>query len=420
MPLFYDFLFLIFSVLYVPYLLVKRKWHSGFVMRFGRFPKPLISELNQKDNIWVHAVSVGEVLLISRLAQNLKGVFPLFRIVISTVTQAGFEVAQKTFPGDLVIFAPLDFSFIVRRYIKLLKPKIYVAAETEIWPNLFYGLRQKRVPIVLVNGRLSDKAFRGYKIARPLLKQILSGVHCFCMQSESDAEKIKMLGADPQKIEVTGNMKFDSLPTVEGLKERHRCFRDQDIPLVAGSTHPGEEEILLDVYQGLSEEFPNLRLIVAPRHIERTEEVAGLIEKKGLKILRFSKISDEPLEKNSVVLVDTMGQLKELYAAAKLVFIGKSLAVRGGQNIIEPAFFAKPILIGPFMDNFKDITEIFLQESAIIQVKDQEELRLKLKELLKNLKAADAFGRRARSVVEKNAGATARTVKIISRILAAA
>ena len=418
MRLFYDFLFLIFSILYFPYLLIKRKWHRGFLGRFGGFAGPLDLSLREKDNIWVHAVSVGEVLLIKRLLLSLKETFPFHRILISTVTKTGYDVAQKTFPNELVIFAPLDFSFSVSRYIRAIRPKIYIAVETEIWPNLFLALKNNKVPIVVVNGRISDKAFRNYNAVKPLLRSVLACANCFCMQSERDAEKIKFLGAPPENVLVTGNMKFDDVTGETDTKVKSFALNKNDFPFIAGSTHPGEEEILLDVYKRLSGEFPHLRLLIAPRHVERSGEVAAMIMQKGFRVLRYSQMKDELFDQKTVALIDTIGQLKSIYAFVKLVFVGKSLTAKGGQNMIEPAFFGKPVLVGPFMDNFRDVVDIFLKEEALIQVKDQNELAEKMTMLMNDASKMQAMGRSARRIVEKNAGATARTLTMISKVLA--
>ncbi len=414
----FDFLFFIYSLLYFPYLLIKRKWHRGFLGRFGGFSEPLAVSLREKDNIWIHAVSVGEVLLIKRLLSSLKETFPFHRIVVSTVTKTGYDVAQKTFPSELVIFAPLDFSFAATRYVKAIRPKIYIAVETEIWPNTFLALKRNRVPIILVNGRLSDKAFHNYKSFKLLFKPVLACIRYSCMQSEDDSEKIKSLGVSSEKVLVTGNMKFDDLPSGKEDKVKNFAFGQNDFPFIAGSTHPGEEEIILDVYKTLSAEFPNLRLVIAPRHVERSGEVAALIMQKGFKVLRYSQMKGETLDQKTVGLIDTIGQLKSLYAQVKLVFVGKSLVGWGGQNIIEPAFFGKPILVGSHMENFRDVMEIFLKSNALIQVDDKNELEEKMKLLLSDESKMQAMGRSARKVVEANTGATARTLTMITKVLA--
>ncbi len=386
-------------------------------MRLGFLPQGIKKAIKGKNNIWIHAVSVGEVLAISKLTQDIKARFPGKDVVISTVTKTGYAVAQSAFPRDVVIYAPLDLSFIVRRYVALIKPEIYIAAETEIWPNIFSALNQRNIPIIQVNGRISDKAFGGYRRIRFLLKRILKSVYVFCMQSQLDADRIIHLGAEEKKVKVVGNMKFDDVSSSSLLSLKGLKFNESDLLLIAGSTHPGEEEILLSIFKKISEEFSDLRLVLAPRHVERTEEILNLIRRENLKPVKFSQIQEASIDRYTIVVVDRIGHLKSLYGLAHVVFVGKSLVASGGQNIIEPASFAKAIFVGPRMENFKDITEAFVRDRAIIQVKDADDLLVRLTALLRNPKEIEALGLLAKGVVEKNRGATARTLQIISQEL---
>ncbi|MFH1359911.1 MAG: 3-deoxy-D-manno-octulosonic acid transferase [Candidatus Omnitrophota bacterium] len=387
-------------------------------MRFGCLPGEIKEALKSKENIWIHAVSVGEVLSVKQLIQNIKKAFPRHQIVLSTVTKTGYAMATKDKgAADVVIFAPLDFSFVVRKVLNLINPKIYIVAETELWPNLLTSLNKRNIPIVQVNGRISDKSFQGYKKIHFFFKKEINRISAFCMQSETDHERVIELGADSRKANVVGNIKFDDLPG-EG-EYRQKCFEtEKDTQLlVAGSTHSGEEEILLKVFKSLLNDFPNLRLVIAPRHVERTEEILKIVAQEGFDPIRFSDIENKKFEQGHVIVVDTLGHLKSIYAMATLVFVGKSLTVGGGHNIIEPACFAKPILIGPFMENFRDIVEIFMSNEAIMQVNDQQELLFKLRELLRNPEEMKTIGRLAKQVVEANAGATQKTINIISKFL---
>ncbi|MFA5059802.1 MAG: 3-deoxy-D-manno-octulosonic acid transferase [Candidatus Omnitrophota bacterium] len=415
MVIFYDSFFILFAVIYFPYLCLKGKWHNDFVMRFGFFPGSLRRSISSRKNIWVHAVSVGEVLAVAKLIRGIKEQYPSHQIVVSTVTTTGFKMACLNFPQDIVIYAPVDFSFSVNRYIKLISPQLYIAAETEIWPNLFHALSKKSVPIIQVNGRISDKAFNRYRLVQFILRPILNCVRLFCVQSEQDAKRIIALGAKEKNVRITGNMKFDDLPEMDGPALENLGLNEGDAVLVGGSTHPGEEEILVNIFRELSKEFSSLRLIIAPRHIERADDIFKLIEKQGLRAQKFSQIKNEKPQGRPVIVVDAMGHLRLLYKLAKIVFVGKSLTKRGGQNIIEPACFAKPIIVGPWTENFKDVVNIFARERSIIQVNDERELLNEVRNLLKDPQQAQRLGSLAKNVVQKNQGATKRTLEIITK-----
>lgn len=418
MSILFNLIGAVFVLFYFPYVIVKGKWHKDFPMRLGQFAPNLQKRLSGEGNIWVHAVSVGEVLAVAKLIQSLKTFLPSSNIVLSTVTTAGFELAQKILGStDTAIYAPVDFSWVVRRYINLIRPKIYVVVETEWWPNLFFGLHQKDIPIVLVNGRISDRAFLGYRWVRPIAQKALSCVSVFCMQSKRDAQRVIALGAPAQNVHVTGNIKFDDLPSQEKLTLQDLGFAGGERLLVAGSTHPGEEEIMVKAFQSLMKEFPDLRLVIAPRHVERTNEIGKFIEGVGLKAVAFSQRQGLLMSQNSVLLIDTIGHLRSLYALASLVFMGKSLTVGGGQNIIEPAYFAKPILVGPHMENFRDVVNLFLEEKAIVELQDGDELLDKAAALLKDPAQMGKLGSLAKGVVAKNSGATLRTAEVILKLL---
>lgn len=419
MILIYDLFFIIFAILYFPYVILKGKWHKDFATRLGFLSANLMGQLKAKSNIWVHAVSVGEVLAVSRLIQNIKKTFPLHHIVISTVTKTGYNLAKSTFPTDVIIFAPLDFSLITAKFVRVIDPKVYIATETEIWPNLFRSLFKRKVPIIQINGRISDRAFSRYKLVGSLVRKVLSYVTLFCMQSDSDSQKIKALGAPVEKVVTTGSIKFDEVTLAQRMSMKDLGLNDADSLLLAGSTHEGEEIILISIYKALIKEFPDLRLAIAPRHIERTADIIKLIKENDFAAVRFSEIKQDKVPAQAIVVIDTIGQLRSLYSLAKIVFVGKSLVVGGGQNIIEPANFAKPILIGLYMDNFKDITDIFLKEKAVIQVKNADELKTQITFLLKNPKEAERIGLAAKALAEKHRGATGRTMELIVKVMAA-
>ncbi len=358
-----------------------------------------------KDSIWLHAVSVGEVAAIRPLWKRLRREFPSKRIVISTITKTGNEAAKKFSTGtETVFYLPLDFSFTINSALKNIKPGILIIAETEIWPNLISLCHKRTIPVVLVNGRISDKAFKRYRLARFALKGILKKINAFCVRSQEDSERFASLGAPPEKIEIAGNMKYcnDGVDACNSDLKSIRsewAIRDDELVLVAGSTHKGEEEIVLEVFRRLTGAIANLRLIIAPRHVDRAAQVRGLAGAAG------------------VTVVDKMGVLKELYSISDVVFVGGSLVRHGGHNIIEPAIFGKAILFGPHMFNFKDVADEFLKNEAAIMVKDKDELESNCKRLLSDKEARIKLGRNAKKVVLQNQGAVENCLSAVRKVL---
>jgi len=415
----YNILFSLFSVFYFPYLIIKGKWHSEFKTRFGCFPTSWVRELEGAKCIWIHAVSVGEVLVVVDLIERVNRAFPQHKIICSTVTETGNKIAQeKLDPNCLVIYAPLDFSWIVHKFISTIKPEIYISTETEIWPNLYTILHKHKVPIFQINGRISDNAYKGYRRVRFLTKRVLSCVELFYMQSSLDADRVKRLGAQAEKVHVVGNLKFDAIPDAVDVTKADIGFQASEDLLIAGSTHPGEERILIDVYKKLITKFSNLRLVIAPRHIERADEVSRLVEDMGYKAVKFSQINQgEENVPGAVVVVDTIGHLSALYSLAKIVFIGKTLTVGGGQNMIESAYFGKPTIVGPLTQNFKDTVNIFKKSNALIEVHNEEQLSHEILALLGDPGRAQKIGEAAKQTVKEHQGSTTRTVEAITVLL---
>ena len=387
--------------------------HRGLLLRFGILPKDLAID----RPIWIHAVSVGEAMAVKALAAELRAIYPDKRFVISTVTPTGNKIARGLAKdGDFVTYLPFDFSFIVKSVIDKINPSFFIIAETEIWPNLISYLHKKNIPISVVNGRISDSSYRGYFMIRFLLKPILDKISLFCVQTNSDAERFKGLGVPEEKIKITGNMKFDIEDYADSKKDYADYRKRLDLEfsgklLVAGSTHPGEEEIILNVYKDSLSEFPYLKLLIAPRHPERAQEIANLIRKFGFETRMISLSNSQ-----TVFILDTMGQLINYYAIADIVFVGGSLIKKGGHNILEPASFAKPILFGPYMFNFRDIAELFLINQAAILVNNQEELKVKIKEFLGAPAQTQQMGQRAKELILDNAGATKRNAQLIKKL----
>ncbi len=408
-----DLLFLIYAIVYLPVLLLCGKWHGGFVERAGFFSRALRGQLKRGRNIWIHAVSVGEVMAVDGLLRRLQAEYPDKTIVLSVTTKTGYALARSKYSsGIILLHAPLDFTLTVRGFIRMIQPVAYIVAETELWPNLFRELEKKGVPIVVVNGRISDKAYPRYRLAKWFLGSVLGRVRFFCMQSPADAERIIALGALQERVRMVGNIKFDQVPQTTAVISRDENFFGQDMVLLGGSTHPGEEDILLDIFQQLCGAYSSLRLILAPRHPERSAAIAEMVRKRGLEpVLLTEKRSVRRQEQ--VLIVDTIGQLLRFYAMATVVFVGKSLTVRGGHNIIEPALFEKPILIGPHMQNFRDVARIFIGKGAVMQVEDGRALKKAVQELLDKPHLREELGRKAGDVVRQNCGATEKTLEII-------
>ncbi|MDD5432716.1 MAG: 3-deoxy-D-manno-octulosonic acid transferase [Candidatus Omnitrophica bacterium] len=417
----YDLISLIFVIFFLPFYLLKGKFHKGFSRRFGILPK----SLNLDRPIWVHAVSVGEAIAVRGLVEGLRKNYPGKKIVFSTVTATGNKIAQEIIrQGDLLTYLPLDFSFIIKSVVERINPSVFIVAETEIWPNLFTCLHKKNIPIITINGRISDKSFKKYRAIKYLLKPILNKITLICAQTKNDAKRFAELGARKEKIMVSGNLKFDAINSLShgkkdveiklklGLKEDDKLF-------VCGSTHPQEEEQIIGVYKNLLHDFPNLKLLIAPRHPNRAEEVGKLVSKSGLRSVLFSKevFPECSCVAKPVFILDIIGRLLEFYALADIVFVGGSLVKKGGHNILEPAIFGKPIIFGAHMFNFRDIKDLFLDNKAAVLVNDPQELNVIVKKLLKDNAFANELGIKAKSLVLENQGATARTLELIKNEL---
>jgi 3-deoxy-D-manno-octulosonic-acid transferase len=423
----YDLIFLIFAIFYLPVFLFKKKLHPGFAMRLGSFSR--IPEL--EGPIWLHAVSVGEAMSIRHLVENLKEKFPQKDFIISTVTPTGNKIAQSIAgKNDVVIYLPLDLSWVVRGVIDRIKPSLFVIAETEIWPNLITCLHKRNIPIAVVNARISDRSFKKYLFARFLVKLILDKISVFCVQTPLDARRLEKLGVAEKKIKLTGNMKFDiKIRDYGDLKKDYADYRVKlgigvkEKLIVAASTHPGEEVEILKVYLDLLKSFPDLKLLIVPRHPERSESLVKLINNYPLlearRISQLSRLdaSEETSANKQVFILDTIGQLMYFYAIADIVFVGGSLVKSGGHNILEPASLGKPILFGKYMFNFRDITGIFLKNNAGIMVNDAKELEIELRKLLEDkLKILELSDASRRAILE-NQGATARNSEAITALL---
>ncbi|MEX1128574.1 MAG: 3-deoxy-D-manno-octulosonic acid transferase [Vicinamibacterales bacterium] len=422
------FIVLVFVVM-SPYLLYQavryRKYVTSLPQRLGILPVSF--NLDADESIWIHAVSVGEVLTARALLQELRERYPHLRIFLSTTTITGHQVARNNLQYvDEVFYFPFDFRFIVERTLRLVRPRLFIMMETELWPNLLRACHDAGVRTILVNGRISSRSFPRYKLARPLFRHVLAHVDRFCMQGEESARRIIDMGADPSRVTVTGSLKFDSLEvpgTASAPGRGHnrvlRYFRvSADRPVViAASTLKGEEEPLLEAFQRIRSTRPTTLLVIAPRKPERFDEVERLARRPGWNVARRSDLRVDAEPRHDVVILDTIGELAQLFQIGTVVFVGGSLVDAGGHNILEPAVFGKPIVFGPYMQNFAEIAQTFLDNGAAVQVGDGRQLETALLELLDDPVRRASLGAAARALVEANRGARTRSLVAIAQLL---
>jgi 3-deoxy-D-manno-octulosonic-acid transferase len=424
----YEVCLFIALLLYLPRALVRRRLpHRGWMMRLGRYPRPVLSRLHGAGKtLWIHAVSVGEVLAVQPLLAELMTHSPHPRVVLSTVTPTGFGVASRLLGRrGVVIYAPLDFRVFVRQALRDIQPHLLLLVESEFWPTLIRLTHQQGVPIVIVNGRISARAHRRYLWVTPWLKGVLERVSLFLMQADVDAERVIAIGAPRDRVRVLGNLKWDaslsSRPQqaqCDALARRLGLGQDQAL-LVAGSTHRGEEQRVLQAVKFLRARKVPVRLMIAPRHLERLGEIEELIRRAGFVGKRLSALTASS-DSWEVLLVDSLGQLPLYYGLATVVFVGGSLVPHGGQNPLEAASLGKPVVVGPSMDNFAEITQQLLDNQALVQLRGAFELSSVLQELLTDHGKALAIGRRAQDLVESLSGTGHRTLEALGPFLTSA
>jgi len=416
----YNTLLILSFPVMLPYFLMKHRkaWRLG-----ERLGSGWVNRRTQKDRpIWFHAASVGEVQMTLPLIHAVKKRRPTHSLSVSTMTEAGQEAAKRLQgEGITTFFFPLDLPWVVRRVLDGMAPRALFIAETEIWPNLLHECHRRGIPVVLYNGRISDRSFRNYRRFRFFFKVILRAVSALGMQSERDAERIVEIGAIPERVVVTGNLKFDRparYPTETEIRRVRDSLglRAEQPVFVAGSTHRGEEEILLTVYRQLKSVEPSIVLVLAPRHLDRLAEVIKLLEEVGFKWMRKSQIPHEGFS-GEVILLDTMGELEAIYSVGTVVFVGKSLVPGGGHNILEPASFGKPAIFGPHMENFREIATIMKEAGGGIEVRGEDDLFQVALKLLTDRSYYSQKSQAALCAIEKNQGAIQKTVQILERYL---
>jgi len=397
------------------------KYREGLRERLGRVPRRMVagSGAGVRPLIWVHAVSVGEVLAVTRLVKSLDAALPGYFVAISTTTRTGQALARERFGANRVFYCPLDLPWAVRAYLKALKPRMLVLAETEFWPNLLNGCFRRGIPVAVVNARISDRSWPRYQMLRHLWKPLLGRLSSVLAQSETDAERLIAIGCAPERVAVAGNLKFDVRAAEEAEATRLLKAKLAGLRLVvAGSTLEGEEAALLEAWPRLLAADPKLAMVLAPRHPERFAAVAALLEKSENAWTRRSKLEPaKPLRPGEIVLLDTIGELASVYSLASVAFVGGSVVAAGGHNPLEPAQFGVPIVMGPHYANFVAITDSLRAHDAL-RIAAKEDLAAALMALLGDRPAAEAMGARAREVFERQAGATERCVAAICGLLA--
>ena len=401
-----------------------KKYVGSLRQRMGYLPVSF--NMDADRSIWIHAVSVGEVLTARPLISDLKRRYPELRMFLSTTTLAGQQLARRNVQDvDAVFYFPFDLGIFVRRTLNLVRPRLFVMMETEIWPNLLRECRARGIKTAIVNGRLSPKSFPRYRMVRPMMRRVLDDIDKFCVQSEESARRFIELGADPGRVVVTGSLKFDSLDlpsTALQARARDRVLRYFRVPpsrpvIMAGSTMKGEEAAVFRAFRRVRSTAPNALLILAPRNPERFAEAEQLARAEGWKVARRSDLAIDAEPRVDIVVLDTIGELATLYQVATVVFVGGSLVATGGHNVLEPAVFGKPIIFGPHMENFFEIADTFVSNGGGVQIAGEHELEEAFISLMGDPVRRARLGAAARALVEANRGAKEKSVTVLAGLL---
>jgi 3-deoxy-D-manno-octulosonic-acid transferase len=422
----YDIVFFLAALGYSPTFLKRwiesRSGAEGFSARLGIYPRSVEARLSERENVWIQAVSVGEVLCLKRFLGRFRETFPDEALAISTTTVTGQRLARQMIEErEEAFYFPLDLSWIVRRTAQVVQPKMFLMVETEIWPGLIRELANRRVPMAVINGRISDRSYQRYRLIQRWLRPVLSRIDTYLMQTEEDAGRIISLGAPRERVQVVGNLKFDNVlgkeeaesadPVRERLVEIWNGF-----PIwVAGSTHPGEEEPVLKVHARARKRVPNLKLVIAPRHVENVPRVVQALEKRHMTYARWSRARGGGKVDVDVMVLDTIGDLVWFYRSCDVAFMGGSLVLKGGQNPIEPAQFGRPVLFGGHVFNFQDVYDRLAEKKGAYLV-DEHTLEEKLVELLTDRVLLEASGERAREMVRESQGSTEKTLQCLKEM----
>ena len=430
MYLIYNLLLIVVFILFVlPYYTYRLFTEKGFSRRFrqslGRVHNKEIEKVMRKDCIWIHGASVGEIVATSPLVKQIRQEMPDRPILVSAFTVGGYNMAKQIIPeADAIIFFPLDLPFVAESMVKRIHPGIFMPVETELWPNFLRAIRERHIPVMMVNGRISEKSVKTYRYLYGIWDDMLSTVSRFCMQSSIDADYIYSLGADKNKIFVTGNTKFDQT-YAEVTPEDYTRYKEElglndSYPIImAGSTHPGEEKALFDAFKKVREKHADARLVIAPRKVNRADEISKLASSYGFETGYRSKMLENPSLRKEypVVLLDTIGELGRIYAVGDVVFVGGSLCKTGGHNVLEPAAHAKPIIVGPNMQNFKDSYSLLSKVGACKMVNNVAELANEMLDIIGNDERREKMGAASLQVIKENRGADIRSIHYLKELL---
>lgn len=430
MYIIYNLLLIVVFILFVlPYYTYRLFTEKGFSRRFrqslGRVHNKEIEKVMRKDCIWIHGASVGEIVATSPLVKQIRQEMPDRPILVSAFTVGGYNMAKQIIPeADAIIFFPLDLPFVAESMVKRIHPGVFMPVETELWPNFLRAIRERHIPVMMVNGRISEKSVKTYRYLYGIWDDMLSTVSRFCMQSSIDADYIYSLGADKNKIFVTGNTKFDQT-YAEVTSEDYARYKEElglcnSYPIImAGSTHPGEEKALFDAFKKVREQYADARLVIAPRKVNRADEISKLASSYGFETGYRSKMLENPgLRKEyPVVLLDTIGELGRIYAVGDVVFVGGSLCKTGGHNVLEPAAHAKPIIVGPNMQNFKDSYSLLSKVGACKMVNNVSELANEMLDIIGNDERREKMGAASLQVIKENRGADIRSIHYLKELL---
>jgi len=426
----YNFLAtVLFLLVIVPYFTWRYFREKGFPRRFrqsiGLLRDEEIAAVAHKNCIWIHGASVGEIVATSPLVKEIRKAMPDAKILVSAVTTGGYNMAHQIIPeADAIIYFPLDLPFVSESFVKRIMPRIFMPVETELWPNFLRAIKLRRIPVMMVNGRISDKSVKSYRYLFGILADMMGSVTRFCMQSSIDAEYIAHLGAEKRRIYVTGNTKFDQtyaeVTPLDLSQYKEELGLGDDYPvIVAGSTHPTEEEALFKCFKEIQKEFPHARMVVAPRKPGRVNEIGHIAKKYGLNMGLRSELKNtsSPRPKFDIVLIDTIGELGRIYAVGDAVFVGGSLINHGGHNVLEPAAHAKPIIVGPSMSNFKDSFALLSKVGACVQIKNEQEMTDMFLKIFRDDALRKKMGDASLQVIKENRGAAVRTIGYLKELL---
>ena len=427
MQLLYNLAAIIVVILIIPVFMIRSIRERGFVERikqsFGFFPKGALDPVAKKNCIWVHAASVGEIVATSPLIKEFRREFPKSPILVSVVTTSGYEMANRIIKdADSIIYFPLDLPFVSAHVFRKIFPRVFLNVETELWPNFLKAARENRVPVMMVNGRISEKSVKRYKYMFSILSDMIGTVKLFAMASPVDAGYVKELGAPENLVIVTGNTKFDQTYTDVTEAQRSKILSDMGLTdaqeiFLAGSTHRGEENYVLKAFKAIRENHPKARLVIAPRELLRTREVVALCKAAGFTVGTRTELQKRPPANEDIIILDTIGELGQVYSVGNVIYVGGSLVSHGGHNILEPAAHGKAIIVGHHMENFKDLHALFKNRNACVTVNDADELAAQAKKLFDEPAERQRLEQETIAIVHENRGASRKSAVLLRQML---